>query len=541
MLRPMQSSRLRPCERRPIPLLPGVSTPLVLALLVAGIIVCGMGMTPRSSCAREGEGLEETYPESTPEGTPPEDSQAPEAAYEQQHADEQTADATPAQGAPAITSVVLLGDTGSNEVCASPSAHLSCEIAYEGLTPLASYQAAITLKRADEHGEPVSLAANDKPQEVSFTAEAAQGSVLLTCEADLSSCAGSQGTATVVLCDAEGTLVASYQNLDDEAATIRIPKVAGEATDAHTGLHTAPAEGELTIADTLSYSCLTPGESYVAVAEYHACAKDGSDAGPLTDKDGNPLKSTQEFTPDAPNGTVSTSVSLDAAALKEPAIVAYSHIKHGDVVVASHKDVSDTHSAVALARITTELVDAADKDHAVATGKARLVDTVSYRGLTPQVTYTLVGTLHKRAEDGTDGGVLTDENGNPLTVSHEFVAKQSDGSETVEFELPQTLAAGTTIVAFEQLKQNSAVVARHEDIASDKQSVRVEQSASSAAAGTASSSGERMPQTGRLSLGPILMALGGILFAGGIVALARGRRTGGSLGHTYRRRRHYAF
>ncbi|MBP3884429.1 MAG: VaFE repeat-containing surface-anchored protein, partial [Olsenella sp.] len=110
-----------------------------------------------------------------------------------------------------------------------------------------------------------------------------------------------------------------------------------------------------------------------------------------------------------------------------------------------------------------------------ADGTIRLTDSVYYERLTPNTDYRITGTLHVRNDDGSDGGALTDAEGNEVTTCTEFRARAANGTKDVTFELDSSRLDGRDLVAFERVTRlgDDSDVTSHEDISDQDQTVRV--------------------------------------------------------------------
>lgn len=96
-------------------------------------------------------------------------------------------------------------------------------------------------------------------------------------------------------------------------------------------------------------------------------------------------------------------------------------------------------------------------------GPATIVDVVSYTGLTSGQEYTVTGELMVR-----DNGEAISTG---ITASQTFTPDAADGSVTVTFDITDADLAGKTVVAFEVVTQGKNVVATHEDILDENQTV----------------------------------------------------------------------
>ncbi len=114
-----------------------------------------------------------------------------------------------------------------------------------------------------------------------------------------------------------------------------------------------------------------------------------------------------------------------------------------------------------------------------ADGTATIVDKVRYLGTVKGQTYTVTGTLHAKdiAADGTiaDAGAVTDSEGKAVTATATFIADAQSGEAEVTFTFDASALVGRHVVAFERMYDaQGRLVASHEDIGDDGQSVRVQ-------------------------------------------------------------------
>ena len=117
--------------------------------------------------------------------------------------------------------------------------------------------------------------------------------------------------------------------------------------------------------------------------------------------------------------------------------------------------------------IGTTLTDAEGEKCVPASASTRLIDEVSYQGLTPGATYTLEGELHLVNDDGTDGGTVA-------TASTDFVPGTKIGTTEQAFDVDTTQLGGRSLVAFETVRDASGQeVASHADLSDQGQTVTV--------------------------------------------------------------------
>ena len=121
----------------------------------------------------------------------------------------------------------------------------------------------------------------------------------------------------------------------------------------------------------------------------------------------------------------------------------------------------------ALPVIETTLSDENGEHLVAANSLAKVVDTVRYSNLDMGAQYTLDGSLHLVAEDGSDGGVLA-------SAQTPFSPTAADGAIEVEFTVDTSVLEGCRLVASERLiDAQGNVVALHEDLADEEQTVFV--------------------------------------------------------------------
>ncbi|GGK37791.1 hypothetical protein GCM10010124_33250 [Pilimelia terevasa] len=164
--------------------------------------------------------------------------------------------------------------------------------------------------------------------------------------------------------------------------------------------------------------------------------------------------------------------------------------------------------------VTTSASDRADGDKTIAPTGGRVVDVVTYSGLTPSTAHTVTGVLMDKAT-GTATGVRASRTF--TTPAATGGATRVDGTVEVEFAVPAALA-GQTLVAFETVRDDDVVVAAHRDIDDLAQTVGV---------GVAVTGGAPAPVAtpvtgGALSGLPVTGASLGALVGAGVLGLGAG-------------------
>lgn len=120
--------------------------------------------------------------------------------------------------------------------------------------------------------------------------------------------------------------------------------------------------------------------------------------------------------------------------------------------------------------LSTEACDASDGDKYLDASQAGTVlDKVSYQGLTPNVTYTLVCTLM----DASTKTKLYRNDGTSYEETITFVPNSSEGTQEVHVDFDPTTRHPTKVVAFERLLREGKLIARHEDLDDANQTVYI--------------------------------------------------------------------
>ena len=149
-------------------------------------------------------------------------------------------------------------------------------------------------------------------------------------------------------------------------------------------------------------------------------------------------------------------------------VVAFEKVSEGGKLVAAHEDINDEGQTVVVKSpnpsIGTTLKD--DKGaKEVEPKQVTLIDTVKYTNLIVGKEYEVSG----RLMDKETGKELEPA----VTATTKFTAKQSNGSIDIKFTLDASKLAGKRVVAFEKVSEGGKLVAAHEDINDEDQTVKV--------------------------------------------------------------------
>ena len=372
------------------------------------------------------------------------------------------------QEGPRISTTAKDGADGDKDVSADAEAKVVDAVAYEGLKAGEEYELSATLVDKAT-GEPV---ADVSGMPVEAKAEFAPALSTGSRDVEISFDASLLGGRDLVVFESlrkDGAEVASHADLSDEGQTVHVAvEVGTQAADAADGDQVIEA-GKAKVVDAVAYEGLKAGEEY----ELSATLVDKATGEPVADASGKPVGAKAEFAPAISTGSQDVEISFDASLLGGRDLVVFESLRKDGAEVASHADLSDEGQTVHVAvEVGTQAADAADGDQVIETGKAKVVDTVAYKGLVPGETYIAVGTL---MDKGT-GEPFLDKDGNEVTARTPFEPEAPSGTVEVTFEFDtEGLAEGDGLVVFEKVLDSAGnVVAAHEDIDSAEQSVVVD-------------------------------------------------------------------
>nr|WP_303182454.1 VaFE repeat-containing surface-anchored protein [Lachnoclostridium phocaeense] len=359
---------------------------------------------------------------------------------------------------PWIGTTALDSETGEHVGYADGSITVRDTVAYKNLLPGQEYE--VEGRLYDRDTETCIATATE-----TFTAEDADGTVTIDLTAEAGSLAGHSLVVTEEVFFA-GVSVAVHKDLDDESQTVQLPAVATSAKDDESGAQLSYADDKIVITDTVKYENVVPGLTY----RVEGLLMDRDTGNPLLDADGNEVHAQAEFTPEKADGSVDVSFAFDGHSLGGHTVVVFEKLYLGEALVADHQDISDDGQSIWIPKIGTQAVDAqTDKQISLADDKVSIVDTVTYENLIPGLTYTVKGVLM----DQSTGESAKDAEGNVLNAEATFTAETADGSVDVEFTFDGSKLGGITLVAFEQLYYENTLIASHEDIGDEAQSIQL--------------------------------------------------------------------
>ena len=259
----------------------------------------------------------------------------------------------------------------------------------------------------------------------------------------------------------EGKLYAVHADLNDESQTIYFPSIKTKAVDKNTGLNQVKEDSNVTVVDTVTYTGLQPGKTYIMTGMLM------SSAGNAIVSNGRRITASTEFTPTESDGSIDVVFNFDATnGFGGRQYVFFEYLYLDGVRVAAHTDISDTNQIIYIPSIRTTLIDSENGSHSSAADQDNtLIDTVHYNGVEIGRKYTVVGTLVDKAT----GKEILDDAGNKITASNEFVAEKTNGTIDVTFKFSGVCLAGKTTVAFEDMYSEGKKVAVHADLRDEGQ------------------------------------------------------------------------
>ena len=324
-------------------------------------------------------------------------------------------------------------------------------VAYTGLKKGDTYTVTGTLMDAETGEAALDDDGNAITASKEFTALSTDGNIDITFTFAGVSLAGKTFVAFEQI-DHDGKKYAVHADINDKGQTVYIPKIHTKALDANTGLNQVLADSNATVVDTVTYTHLLPGKTYVMKGVLM------TSAGNAMMVNGKTITASTEFVSTTPDGTVDVAFNFDASEIGGRKLVVYEYLELDGNTVASHTDISDTDQTIYVPKLRTTIFDSENGSHnSAADEDITLIDTVRYNGVEIGRRYTVVGTL----VDKETGNALLDDAGNKITASNEFVAEKTNGTIDVTFKFSGVCLSGKTTVAFEDMYSEGKKVAVH--------------------------------------------------------------------------------
>ncbi|WP_442712684.1 VaFE repeat-containing surface-anchored protein [Bacillus pseudomycoides] len=255
------------------------------------------------------------------------------------------------------------------------------------------------------------------------------------------------------------------KTLTFEVENEKIPSIKTTATDKTNGTKEMHTTKSVTIQDKVEYKDLQAGKEYTL-------------KGKLMDKETNkPLlvgdkEVTAEatFKPKEANGSITLDFTFNASELQGKEVVVFEDLIKDGKVVTTHADINDKGQTVKFVKpeVKTTATNKADGSKELdATKSVTIQDKVEYTDLIVGKEYVVKGKLMDKA---TNKPLLIDAK--EVTAESKFTAKEKNGSITLDFTFNASELQGKEVVVFEELYQDSVLVAIHSDIEDMDQTVK---------------------------------------------------------------------
>lgn len=188
----------------------------------------------------------------------------------------------------------------------------------------------------------------------------------------------------------DGILIDKEEDFDSFDQTIKLPSCGTSASDGITKLHVGYASKTAIFRDSVDYYNLIVGDWYSTTLTLHL-NKDGKDAGPLKDANGNLITATVKFQAKTTDGSVKVEVKYDASLLAGETITAFETIRTKGYEVCGHTEITDEGQQIHYPELKTSAKNSKDNSQHVKEGEvAKIVDTVNYSKLDSSVAYKVV-------------------------------------------------------------------------------------------------------------------------------------------------------
>ena len=369
-------------------------------------------------------------------------------------------------------------DPNEKEIQASADATVYDKVSYEKLEPGVTYTLTATLMDAtsgesvkDASGAPVTATKTFKP------VDSRDGTVVV----DINVNASDLGGHSLVVFESltiNGKVIAEHADINDAGQTVVVPNIATTLTDKENGEgdHLISSESDtITLYDYVQYSNLNTEKTYTLVGTL----VDKETGEPLKGEDGNDITASVDFTPAEKDGGENVAFTIPTSIIAGHSVVAFEELRNGVAIVAQHKDINDGDQTVSVPDVCTTLHDGNDNHEVNPRGEKdengveyiELVDRVSYSALVPSAEIGKDYTIHGKLMDKATGETVKGVNGEDISVTKLITVESPDGYVDVIFRVPVDSIIGKTVVAFEKIQLGTVVLAKHEDIDDEDQTV----------------------------------------------------------------------
>ncbi|WP_242292042.1 VaFE repeat-containing surface-anchored protein [Bacillus cereus group sp. BfR-BA-01441] len=366
---------------------------------------------------------------------------------------------------PSIKTTATDKTDGTKEMHTSKSVTIQDKVEYKDLQVGKEY----TLKgklMSKETNKPLVVNGKEVTAETKFTPKEANGSITLDFTFDAT---GLEEKEVVVFEELlkEGKIVTTHADINDKGQTVKFvkPSVKTTATNKADGGKEIHSKDSITIQDKVEYTNLVVGKEYTVKGKLMNKAINK----PLL-IDGKEVTAETKFTAKEKNGLVTLDFTFVGAEQQGREVVVFEDLLHEGQVIATHADINDVGQTVRFVEpsIKTTAINKADGSKELDASKsATIQDKVEYKDLIVGKEYVVKGKLMDKA---TNKPLLVD--GKEVTVESKFIAKEKNGSITLDFTFNASALQGKEVVVFEELYQDNILVAIHAEIEDKGQTVK---------------------------------------------------------------------
>lgn len=386
-----------------------------------------------------------------------------------------------------LSTVALTQDEQSHYSYAYSDLVIIDTVQYENVVPGRTYKLIAELHDQatgdilyDAFGEVIKV-------EKEFTPNLSTGSIAMNIDFDASEY--KDGGAVVVyeylydITDSEdGILAMKEDNPFEEDQTIYFPKITSELIGEESKHHIEKAKDGIVLVDTIYYENLEPNKTYTiegylidkAEIDYAKDDYDNHIIADIYDFTDTRLSYNGDneiiFKPTESNGSFKLVYKFDGTNIKDKAYVSFIEISKNRSVIATHMDIEDELQTVYFPEIGTKAYDSKTTNNiSLAEKNIKIIDTVEYSNVYPNVEYLIEGKLYNKDTDE----FVCDENGNEIISTITFTPTSENGEVEVEFVFDGSLLEGTTLVVYETLYYSGYEIADHRDAEDEEQTIYI--------------------------------------------------------------------
>ena len=316
-----------------------------------------------------------------------------------------------------------------------------------------------------ETHQPLIINGKQVSASVKFTPEEEDGTVDVVFDFDAT---GLENKNLVVVEELirDDKVIADHNDMEDEGQTVHFVDIKTTALGSETKGHEVQASKVTTIVDRVELTNLTVGNEYIV----KGVLMDKENKTAIKDPKGEYVNAITKFVAEEENCTVDLEFTFDSSLLAGTTTVAFESLYRDETLIGVHADYEDEGQTVRIIDIGTKATDAKSGGKVMSVGKDVILrDTVSYKNLDPECTYTLKGYVMDKAT-----GMELIIDGQKVTAETKFKPEKPDGEVIVDFKLSTNKAYSKTLVVFEELYDGKPTkVAEHKDINDEGQTVTV--------------------------------------------------------------------